>query len=484
MTLHCPTYIDCDPESILTAAREAFPDHECKLQALAAGTKRRSRRVPCRNCGAHQTPQWRSGPEGPRTLCNACGVRFKKGLPLISVVPEGSLPPLPGALSGLPAQAATPDSVDAEPSTEAAAEDSSGTIKGIPSPSRAPSDLPRVPSQAATPDSVDAEHSFEAAAEDSSGSDSGLPEPLAHTCEPTVGEPAEAAAPDHMDTEPSIEAAVEGSSAATSGMPAPMAPSCAPSALPGVPEGAATPKPMDAEPSVEAAAEGSSVATAGMPAPLASSCVPTALPSVASQVATLGDPMNAEPSIEAAAKGSGGATAEMPMPLVPSCVPGSALPTREGGPLSLQQGDVNMATTASVASEPPQRQLTAAADSEFASQDKPSGECWGQGTVEPGNMAQTGQFFSRPYAACSQAVSCLRDALQLSRATGVLRLPGWAQLPGPRSPPALPDPDMPAAGQQPRLLHPWQPLQELRTSKLMVLSMDVNCITSYSACRS
>ncbi len=36
----------------------------------------------CRNCGTHHTPQWRCGPEGPRSLCNACGVRYKKGLPL------------------------------------------------------------------------------------------------------------------------------------------------------------------------------------------------------------------------------------------------------------------------------------------------------------------------------------------------------------------------------------------------------------------
>jgi hypothetical protein len=36
----------------------------------------------CLNCGCHQTPQWRCGPLGPRTLCNACGVRFKKDLPL------------------------------------------------------------------------------------------------------------------------------------------------------------------------------------------------------------------------------------------------------------------------------------------------------------------------------------------------------------------------------------------------------------------
>jgi len=28
------------------------------------------------------TPQWRAGPSGPKTLCNACGVKHKKGLPL------------------------------------------------------------------------------------------------------------------------------------------------------------------------------------------------------------------------------------------------------------------------------------------------------------------------------------------------------------------------------------------------------------------
>ncbi|XWS13525.1 hypothetical protein CRYUN_Cryun36dG0044300 [Craigia yunnanensis] len=38
----------------------------------------------CRHCGAEKTPQWRAGPLGPKTLCNACGVRYKSG----RLVPE------------------------------------------------------------------------------------------------------------------------------------------------------------------------------------------------------------------------------------------------------------------------------------------------------------------------------------------------------------------------------------------------------------
>ncbi|CAM0902771.1 unnamed protein product [Alopecurus aequalis] len=31
----------------------------------------------CSHCATEKTPQWREGPEGPRTLCNACGTVFK-----------------------------------------------------------------------------------------------------------------------------------------------------------------------------------------------------------------------------------------------------------------------------------------------------------------------------------------------------------------------------------------------------------------------
>lgn len=38
----------------------------------------------CTHCHANKTPQWRAGPMGPKTLCNACGVRYKSG----RLVPE------------------------------------------------------------------------------------------------------------------------------------------------------------------------------------------------------------------------------------------------------------------------------------------------------------------------------------------------------------------------------------------------------------
>lgn len=33
----------------------------------------------CSNCSCTETPLWRRSPLGPKTLCNACGVRMKKG---------------------------------------------------------------------------------------------------------------------------------------------------------------------------------------------------------------------------------------------------------------------------------------------------------------------------------------------------------------------------------------------------------------------
>ncbi|XWS22413.1 hypothetical protein CRYUN_Cryun29cG0031900 [Craigia yunnanensis] len=52
--------------------------------AVAKGAGSRSIGRKCQHCGAEKTPQWRAGPLGPKTLCNACGVRYKSG----RLVPE------------------------------------------------------------------------------------------------------------------------------------------------------------------------------------------------------------------------------------------------------------------------------------------------------------------------------------------------------------------------------------------------------------
>ncbi|XP_041015955.1 GATA transcription factor 5-like isoform X1 [Juglans microcarpa x Juglans regia] len=47
-----------------------------KPRVLTGGTLFQRR---CSHCQVQKTPQWRTGPLGPKTLCNACGVRFKSG---------------------------------------------------------------------------------------------------------------------------------------------------------------------------------------------------------------------------------------------------------------------------------------------------------------------------------------------------------------------------------------------------------------------
>ena len=52
--------------------RKVFSDKEKeKLPELQLG-------IVCRLCKATETPEWRRGPDGPKTLCNACGLQYKK----------------------------------------------------------------------------------------------------------------------------------------------------------------------------------------------------------------------------------------------------------------------------------------------------------------------------------------------------------------------------------------------------------------------
>ncbi|ESQ44026.1 hypothetical protein EUTSA_v10006202mg [Eutrema salsugineum] len=70
------------PESELCySVAKTKPNKKFEAEPMAAdgGGARR-----CTHCASEKTPQWRTGPLGPKTLCNACGVRFKSG----RLVPE------------------------------------------------------------------------------------------------------------------------------------------------------------------------------------------------------------------------------------------------------------------------------------------------------------------------------------------------------------------------------------------------------------
>ena len=60
----------------------------------------------CVHCGSTKTPQWRLGPAGPKTLCNACGVRYKNGRlqPVVAFPPLGALSLQPEPRYAAPAQ--------------------------------------------------------------------------------------------------------------------------------------------------------------------------------------------------------------------------------------------------------------------------------------------------------------------------------------------------------------------------------------------
>ncbi|TKY74542.1 GATA transcription factor 9 [Spatholobus suberectus] len=69
-----PTTTTSSPHS--DAVKKAPPE---RRDVADGGEGRR-----CLHCATDKTPQWRTGPMGPKTLCNACGVRYKSG----RLVPE------------------------------------------------------------------------------------------------------------------------------------------------------------------------------------------------------------------------------------------------------------------------------------------------------------------------------------------------------------------------------------------------------------
>eukprot|EP01089_Gocevia_fonbrunei_P014992 TRINITY_DN4275_c0_g1_i2.p1 TRINITY_DN4275_c0_g1~~TRINITY_DN4275_c0_g1_i2.p1 ORF type:complete len:120 (+),score=28.58 TRINITY_DN4275_c0_g1_i2:50-409(+) len=54
------------------------------LQPVLSGGRKKKpssrRNLHCYSCGVTETPEWRRGPDGEHTLCNACGLHYAKSL--------------------------------------------------------------------------------------------------------------------------------------------------------------------------------------------------------------------------------------------------------------------------------------------------------------------------------------------------------------------------------------------------------------------
>ncbi|KAJ3049856.1 blue light receptor, partial [Rhizophlyctis rosea] len=55
---------------------------KCEAGGASPKRKKKARGIPpnllCRQCGTTRSPEWRKGPEGRKTLCNACGLAYAK----------------------------------------------------------------------------------------------------------------------------------------------------------------------------------------------------------------------------------------------------------------------------------------------------------------------------------------------------------------------------------------------------------------------
>ncbi|KAJ4974358.1 hypothetical protein NE237_007532 [Protea cynaroides] len=66
-------YKEGDMFTMLTGKGQTIDDDDNRDQVLTTSTART-----CADCKTSKTPLWRSGPHGPKSLCNACGIRYRK----------------------------------------------------------------------------------------------------------------------------------------------------------------------------------------------------------------------------------------------------------------------------------------------------------------------------------------------------------------------------------------------------------------------
>ncbi|XVE82531.1 hypothetical protein DITRI_Ditri16bG0012400 [Diplodiscus trichospermus] len=68
-----------EPSEQLSVEKPPVKKHKKRPATDSTGGNGTQPTRKCSHCGVTKTPQWRAGPMGAKTLCNACGVRFKSG---------------------------------------------------------------------------------------------------------------------------------------------------------------------------------------------------------------------------------------------------------------------------------------------------------------------------------------------------------------------------------------------------------------------
>ncbi|KAJ0971584.1 hypothetical protein J5N97_019543 [Dioscorea zingiberensis] len=59
------------------------PGRELAMASLSHPTSPPSEELKtCADCRTSMTPLWRKGPDGPKSLCNACGIRYRRKKPM------------------------------------------------------------------------------------------------------------------------------------------------------------------------------------------------------------------------------------------------------------------------------------------------------------------------------------------------------------------------------------------------------------------
>ncbi|XP_056176741.1 putative GATA transcription factor 22 isoform X1 [Syzygium oleosum] len=85
----------------------------------------------CVDCNTSKTPLWRSGPRGPKTLCNACGIRQRKARRAMAATATAaaSVAIVPPPTMTLPAKCKLKNKDNKRPGSKAAIDQESETIK-------------------------------------------------------------------------------------------------------------------------------------------------------------------------------------------------------------------------------------------------------------------------------------------------------------------------------------------------------------------